>query len=322
MTTDDDHEQAAFSTAGAALLALGQQLRDIGYQFCTVTPLTQARVNGRPGNEWARDYAGVFGWSRPFTENLLPRPLFSHLQDAGVLVPYEDGWRCTVRLSTLGQQLFFHSAYPTLSPDSVFFGPDTVRFAGAIGTHLRVSRTVVTRAVDVGCGAGPGGIAIARAAPDAHVLMVDINEAALRFSRINAALNRTPNVETRRGDILKDTEGTFDLIVSNPPYLLDPGGRAYRHGGGHLGEGLSLAIVEAAVASLSPGGTLLLYTGSAIVDGVDGFRTAAERLLAGTAHRWSYFEMDPDVFGEELEAGMYTQADRIAAVVLTVTRED
>jgi len=44
--------------------------------------------------------------------------------------------------------------------------------------------------------------------------------------------------------------------------------------------------------------------------------------LAGTAHRWSYFEVDPDVFGEELEAGMYTQADRIAAVVLTVTRED
>lgn len=322
MTTDDDHDQAAFSTAGAALLALGQQLRDVGYHFSTVTPSTQARVNGRPGNEWARDCAGVFGWSRPFTEDLLPQPLFAHLQDAGVLVAHEDGWRCTVRLSTLGQQLFFHSAYPTLSPDSVFFGPDTVRFAAAIGAHLRVSRTAVTRAVDVGCGAGAGGIAIAQAAPDAHVLMVDINEAALRLSRVNAALNRTPNVETRRSDILKETQGTFDLIVSNPPYLLDPGERAYRHGGGHLGEGLSLAIVEAAVARLSPGGTLLLYTGSAIVDGVDEFRIAAERLLAGTDYRWSYFEMDPDVFGEELEAVMYTQADRIAAVVLTVTRED
>jgi len=317
-----DDEEAVSPARDAALLALGEELRRIGYLFTTVTPLTQARVNGRPGNKWAKDHAGVFGWSRPFTTHLLPPQLFARMRDAGVLVACEDGWRSAVRVSSLGEQLFLHSAYPTLSPDSVFFGPDTVRFASAIEAHLRLSRASVTKAVDIGCGAGPGGIVIARAAPDAHVLMVDINEAALRFSRINAALNRTPNVETRRGDILKGAEGTFDLIVSNPPYLLDPGGRAYRHGGGHLGEGLSLAIVEAAVASLSPGGTLLLYTGSAVVDGVDGFRTAAERLLAGTAHRWSYFEMDPDVFGEELEAGMYTQADRIAAVVLTVTRED
>jgi methylase of polypeptide subunit release factors len=311
-----------YSAPDAALLALGQDLREAGYDFSTVTPLTQARINRRPGNERAKDYAGVFGWSRPFAEDLLPPSLLARMEAAGVLAVCKDGWRSTVRLSTLGQQLFFHSAYPTISPDSVFFGPDTVRFASAIQAHLRVRWTPVMRAVDIGCGAGPGGLLIAGAAPDAHVLMLDINAAALRFSRINAALNRTPNVEVRRSDILKDTSGTFDLIVSNPPYLLDPGGRAYRHGGGHLGEGLSVAILEAAVASLSPGGTLLLYTGSAIVDGVDGFRTAAEQRLAGTTHHWSYFEMDPDVFGEELEAGIYAEADRIAAVVLTVTRED
>jgi hypothetical protein len=31
--------------------------------------------------------------------------------------------------------------------------------------------------------------------------------------------------------------------------------------------------------------------------------------------------MDPDVFGEELDTAAYAEADRIAAVVLTVTRE-
>jgi hypothetical protein len=35
--------------------------------------------------------------------------------------------------------------------------------------------------------------------------------------------------------------------------------------------------------------------------------------------RWSYAEVDPDVFGEELETPAYADADRIAAVVLTVT---
>jgi hypothetical protein len=63
---------------------------------------------------------------------------------------------------------------------------------------------------------------------------------------------------------------------------------------------------------------LLLYTGSAIVDGEDVFRARAQRMLhqGGFAH--SYVEIDPDVFGEELAGGAYDQADRIAAVTLTV----
>ncbi len=314
--------EPSFSSQDMALVELGGALNKVGYHFTTVTPLTHARVNARPSNLCAKDLAGVFGWSRPFEAGLLPSPMVSLMQEAGVLDGVEGGWRSTVRVSSIGQQLFFHSAYPTLSPNSVFFGPDTYRFASAIGAHLAGNQKPIARAVDIGCGAGPGGIVIAKAEPDAQVLMVDINEQALRFSRINAALNAVPNAEVHGSDILTGTDGWFDLIVSNPPYLVDHAARAYRHGGGHLGEGLSVAILKAAVARLSRGGTLLLYTGSAIVDGIDGFRNAAETFLAGTAHRWSYVEVDPDVFGEELEAGTYAQADRIAALVLTVTRED
>jgi hypothetical protein len=36
---------------------------------------------------------------------------------------------------------------------------------------------------------------------------------------------------------------------------------------------------------------------------------------------WSYGEIDPDVFGEELDSGVYAEADRIAAVVVTATHE-
>lgn len=56
------------------------------------------------------------------------------------------------------------------------------------------------------------------------------------------------------------------------------------------------------------------------MNGADPFRSAVAARLAGRGVEWSYREMDPDVFGEELEAEAYREADRIAAVVLTVNR--
>jgi hypothetical protein len=43
-------------------------------------------------------------------------------------------------------------------------------------------------------------------------------------------------------------------------------------------------------------------------------------LIDKAGYSWSYREVDPDVFGEELETEIYSRAERIAAVVLTVTR--
>jgi methylase of polypeptide subunit release factors len=239
---------------------------------------------------------------------------------AGVVIPHGNGWRSLVRLSTLDGQLFLHSAYPTLDADAVFFGPDTYRFATALKSQFAHGLPPVNRVVDIGCGAGPGAILCALAQPEAQVLAVDINDAALRFTRINAVLAGAPNVEPRHSNLLADVEGVFDLIVANPPYLVDPAERSYRHGGGALGAGLSLAIIDAALERLAPGGTLLLYTGAAIVDSHDPFRAAVEKRLLLSDVTWSYREMDPDVFGEELLSEAYAHADRIAAVVLTLTK--
>jgi methylase of polypeptide subunit release factors len=311
--TDDDGAQ----------LDLAGAVRDAGYRFVTVTPATHARVNARPGNEHARGLAGVFGWSRPFRPEVLPAPVFDLMRRAGMAVEERDGaWRSAVRLSTLDGEIFLHSAYPTTGADAVFFGPDTYRFASAVQVALAARGAApVRRAVDVGCGAGPGGILVAKARPGAAVLMVDVNDEALRLARVNAALAGAPNAQPRRSDLLSAAgPGPFDLIVANPPYLLDPARRAYRHGGGALGEGLSVAILDAALDRLAPGGTLVLYTGAAVVDGRDAFRAAAERRLAGADLAWAYREVDPDVFGEELDEPAYRAADRIAAVVLTATR--
>lgn len=311
-----------FSDSDDALLGLARAVRDTGYRFTTVTPATHERVNRRSGNGLARDLAGVFGWSRPFDPAILPPRILELMRRAGVAAEDARGWRSLVRLSTLGDHLFLHSAFPTSGADAVFFGPDTYRFAGAVEAELRARRAPVRRAVDIGCGAGPAAILVAAARPEAESVMVDINDAALRFARVNAALAGAGNAVPRRSDLLSAVDGEFDLVLSNPPYLLDPARRAYRHGGGRLGEGLSLAILDVAVGRLAPGGTLLLYTGVAVVDGHDPFRSAAaERLAAVTGVGWAYREIDPDVFGEELDAVAYAEADRICAVVLTVTRE-
>ena len=302
----------------AKLLQMARSVQSTGYAFITSTPATHARVNARPGSAWAHDLAGVFGWSRPFREDVVPPDILSLMREAGVLLSNDAGLRSAVRLSSLDGLLFMHSAYPTTAADAVFFGPDTYRFARAILARLKEGAPV-RRAVDIGCGAGPGAILVARAHPDAEVFAVDINPSALRMTRVNAALAGV-QVAAVASNLLSAVPGSFDLIVSNPPYLVDADARAYRHGGGPLGAGLSLAILNAALDRLAPGGTLLLYTGAAIVNGTDPFKMAAIAQIGGSGASWTYEELDPDVFGEELESGVYTTADRIAAVVLTVKK--
>ncbi len=303
-----------------ALLRLGEALRAAQYEFITVTPATHARVNARPENRHAKDLRDVFGWSRPFARDVVSHDMLALMQEAGILAEENGALRSRVRASSLCGEVFFHSAFPTVDADAVFFGPDTYRFARAIEAGLRERTAPIESAVDIGCGAGPGGIVVAKHAPAARVVMADINDGALRLARVNAALAGTPNAIAQRSDILDQVEGMFDMIVSNPPYLNDALGRAYRHGGGDFGAHLSLRILDAALTRLAPGGTLILYTGTAIVAGRDLFRDGALPKLAGREFAWTYEEVDPDVFGEELETEAYRAADRIAAVVLKVSR--
>jgi methylase of polypeptide subunit release factors len=303
-----------------ALLQLGRRLMADGYQFTTVTPLTHQRNNVREQNREARNLRDIFGWNRPFETRLLPEAELESLLESAVVRAHAGLWISEVRWSSLDDLLFVHSAFPTVAHDSVFFGPDTYRFAQAIEEHLRTSTHPIRTAVDIGCGSGAGAILIARARRDAQVLALDINPTALRFTAVNAALAETENVSAWHSDLLDSGSGEFDLIVANPPYMEDTQKRAYRHGGDRLGSALSVRIVEQALTRLAPGGSLVLYTGAPWVDGVDLFLEHARPLADKPGFSWSYREVDPDVFGEELETDNYSRAERIAAVVLEVTR--
>ncbi|HJU28548.1 MAG TPA: class I SAM-dependent methyltransferase, partial [Candidatus Binataceae bacterium] len=152
------------------------------------------------------------------------------------------------------------------------------------------------------------------------IVLSDINTRALRFSRINGLMNEIDNVETIESDLFENIAGSFDVIVANPPYLVDPLRRMYRHGGGLLGSELTWNIVRQSLDHLAPGGRLIVYSGSAIVRGADQLKKALVELLSKSNLHFQYEEIDPDVFGEELDHAPYDLAERIAAIGLIVDR--
>ncbi|MBQ5962943.1 class I SAM-dependent methyltransferase [Massilia sp. ZL223] len=299
-----------------ALLSLGNSLRQAGYRFMTVTPSTHRRINCRPGNERALDLRGIFGWSRPFAPDLLPPRMLALMREAGIVKEEGSLLRSTLRVSTLGEQLLFHSAYPTDADDSVFFGPDTYRFVGTMERAFPWLGSGPTRAVDIGCGGGAAAITIAHKFPHAEVIGTDVNEKALALAAVNGRLARTANLALRRSDLFDGLEGDFDLIVSNPPYILDEDERPYRHGGGERGAEISRRIVEEGLERLRPGGSLMLYTGVAISGPDDHFLDSVRALLERACGNWHYEELDPDIFGGQLGEPGYEEVERIAAVWL------
>jgi len=321
----------------AALDAVLRLVAGTGYRFIATTPVTHERTIARSQGRIGTTLRDIFGWNLPFPNASVAAPLLDAMAKAGILEQSGRGdlLRSTVRIATIDDDLFVHSAYPTTDRSAVFFGPDTYRFARFIrhglDRPLSPSRAdampgpiASLRVLDVGCGSGAGGIVAARALRrsgiSSAVTMNDINPEALRYTRVNAAAAGM-SVELAPGDALSSVEGDFDLIVSNPPYLDDASRRAYRHGGGKLGRELGLRIATEALQRLSPGGQLLLYTGVAVVDGCDSFLSEVSPLLAKAHCQWSYEEIDPDVFGEELERPVYLHADRIAVVGLSAVRD-
>jgi len=315
-------EQIMSSTQATALRDLLVYLRGVNYQHVAITPLSHSRIYKRDAQAWAKTVRDIVGWGRPFHADVAGEPLFGLMEAGDVLQPVEMGWRSKVRVASLNGQLFLHSAYPTLEASSVFFGPDTYRFIRAVQQYARTQQPMVRRTVDIGTGSGVGAIALAGLFPNAEVFGVDINPHALALARVNAAANGCERVQMLHSDLLQDVPGEFDLIIANPPYLVDAAQRSYRHGGGALGAELSLSMVDAAMARLAPGGVLLLYTGVAMVEGADPFFADVQaRLQNRSGFSWHYEEIDPDIFGEELDLPPYDIADRIAAVVLTLKRE-
>jgi methylase of polypeptide subunit release factors len=297
-------------SADEALLELLQRLKAADYHFTAVTPTTHARVLARPCTR--PDVRDIFGWSRPFQVADLDSSLFECLRQSELLESHDGKLRSAVRVASLDGNLFLHSAYPTDSTESVFFGPDTYRFVRAVRQHpaIETPRWIV----DMGAGSGAGAITAARSAT--RITAIDVNPLALRFATINAKAAGV-GVETLQSSELPNGA---DLVIANPPYIMDDFGRTYRDGGGLFGGEVALNWAKQALQSLAPRGTMLLYTGASVVAGQIPLASALQAACANADARLTIEETDPDVFGEELDSPGYADVERIAVITATIRK--
>lgn len=146
-----------------------------------------------------------------------------------------------------------------------------------IGARALLEATEANRAVqpgcrilDLGCGSGTVGIALALRKPGVHVHAVDSNPRALQCTLHGAELNgimvvNQPVGPSRAGNAVPDEDrstmsvqlddsghvrhpGTFDLVLANPPY--------------YSNWAITAIFIEAAARALKPGGRLFLVTKS------------------------------------------------------------
>lgn len=116
-------------------------------------------------------------------------------------------------------------------------------------------RRPVARALDLGTGSGVQALHLSTHCD--QVVGTDVNPRALSLARLTARLNGV-DLDLRAGDLYDPVAGEeFDLVVSNPPFVVSPGtgeGLTYRDSG-LPGDELVARVVRGAEQRLAPGGT-------------------------------------------------------------------
>jgi SAM-dependent methyltransferase len=252
--------------------ALGARLRTIGVTMTRAQEITQIGVfmldaARAPIRKWhlrrMRDPAGYAmrllmfndGVSRAEAESVLGDLPHDAQVEAGFIDRLDDGnYVSPFNLNLVSDTLVIC--------DHLSAGADAVMGAGQTTTFMcdasKPSRRLA-RALDVGCGAGTGALSLS--AHVDRVIGTDINARAIVLSRINAALNGIRNVEFREGDMFAPVRGeTFDLVISQPPFVSAPPGLAVAafEFGGPRGDELPLRLMREVPAYLAKNGRAVI----------------------------------------------------------------
>jgi hypothetical protein len=183
------------------------------------------------------------------------------IRELGLIEDGPRGVRAGLRLSMHDGLLLAHDGYDeerrALRPDHVLdVNPTTIALS-----NLTVRRPVA-RALEIGTGCGALALVAARHAT--RVVATDTNPRALNLASFNAAINGVTNVEWRLGSLFDAVAGErFDLIVSNPPYVISPDSQFIFRDGGRRGDALCEELVRRAPEYLAEGGfaTVLINWG-------------------------------------------------------------
>ncbi|POX55729.1 transferase [Streptomyces sp. Ru71] len=130
-------------------------------------------------------------------------------------------------------------------------------------------RTPVAAALDLGTGSGIQALHAAQHAT--RVTATDLNPRALHITALTLALSGAPEADLRQGSLFEPLrqDETFDLIVSNPPFVISPGARLTYRDGGMGGDDLCRSLVQGAGERLNPGGFAQFLANWQHVEGED-----------------------------------------------------
>lgn len=153
--------------------------------------------------------------------------------------------------------------------------PGDGHVVGTGGASGNLARLVVHRPVDnvldLGTGCGVQAVHVAGRSPGARITATDVNPRALELAGLSFALSGVEGAELLRGSLLEPVEGRrFDLIVSNPPFVVAPPGDrrfTYRESG-MAGDDFCRRLVQSASRYLNDGGYCQLLANWLHVDGV------------------------------------------------------
>lgn len=127
------------------------------------------------------------------------------------------------------------------------------------------ARNQIGSALDLGTGCGVQALHLGRHAR--KVVATDVNPRALELAALTCALSGV-EVDLRSGSLYEPTPETFDLIVSNPPFVMSPpsGERLVYRESSFVADSLVESLVKESANHLNPGGSLQMLTNWAITD--------------------------------------------------------
>lgn len=130
-------------------------------------------------------------------------------------------------------------------------------------------RAPVGSALDLGTGSGIQALHAAQHAT--RVTATDVNPRALHIAALTLALSGAPAADLRQGSLFEPIrdEETYDLIVSNPPFVISPGTRLTYRDGGMGGDDLCRTLVQKSGERLNGGGFAQFLANWQHVEGED-----------------------------------------------------
>jgi len=179
--------------------------------------------------------------SEPAIRKNLPGLDIEQLEGIGLLVRQNGAIRSIAKLGPYHELLMASDFEPGIHSELPADHVLGVSAASLTLANVTVRRKVKT-ALDLGTGAG---IQAFLSAPHAdHVIGTDTNPRALNFAKFNARLNEINNIEWRRGSLYEPVaEQKFELIVSNPPFVISPESRFIFRDTNLPGDALSEQVV-------------------------------------------------------------------------------